>query len=174
MHKLAMQGFHDYDVILSHLATSTCFLKQAITREGRGMTRTPPWLVPAVFALILWGAWGVLQKNATNQMEPRNVYFISSLGALAAVLFILSTSRFPLSLNFEGAFFALVAGVCSSLGGLLFLEAMKRGEAAIVITFTALYPAVSIALSFLLLNEAITMKQGIGIVLALISMLLMK
>ncbi len=138
------------------------------------MTRTPPWLIPSVFALILWGVWGVLQKIATNQMEPRNVYFISALGALSVVLVILSTSRFPLSLNFEGVFFSLVAGICSSLGGLLFLEAMKRGEAAIVITFTALYPAVSIAISFILLNETITMKQGIGIVLALISMLLLK
>jgi transporter family protein len=138
------------------------------------MTRTPPWLMPAVLTLILWGAWGVFQKIATNQMTPRNVYFISALGALSVVLVILSTSRFPLSLNFEGAFFALIAGVCSSLGGLLFLQAMKTGEAAVVITFTALYPAVSIVLSFFLLNETITMKQGIGIVLALFSMLLLK
>jgi len=107
-------------------------------------------------------------------MAPRNVYFISALGALLVVLAILSTSRFQISLNFEGAFFALIAGVCSSLGGLLFLQAMSRGEAAIVITFTALYPAVSIILSFLLLNETITIKQGIGIVLALFSMLLLK
>ncbi len=137
------------------------------------MTRTP-WLVPAALALILWGFWGVFQKLATNQMLPRSVYFISSLGALSVVLVILSTSQFPLSLNFEGGFFALVAGVCSSLGGLLFLQAMSRGEAAIVITFTALYPAVSIILSFILLNETITMKQGIGIILALFSMLLLK
>jgi bacterial/archaeal transporter family protein len=138
------------------------------------MTKTPPWLLSAATAVILWGIWGVFQKLATNQMAPRNVYFISALGALLVVLVILSTSRFPISLNFEGAFFALVAGVCSSLGGLLFLQAMNRGEAAIVITFTALYPAVSIILSFLLLDETITMKQGMGIVLALFSMLLMK
>jgi transporter family protein len=138
------------------------------------MTRTPSWLIPAALALILWGTWGVFQKIATNQMAPRNVYFISALGALLVVLVILSTSRFQISLNFEGAFFALIAGVCSSLGGLLFLQAMSRGEAAIVITFTALYPAVSIILSFLLLNETITIKQGIGIVLALFSMLLLK
>jgi len=138
------------------------------------MTRTPPWLISAALALILWGIWGVFQKLATNQMAPRNVYFISALGALLVVLVILSTSRFTISLNFEGAFFALVAGVCSSLGGLLFLQAMSRGEAAIVITFTALYPAVSIILSFLLLDETITMKQGMGIVLALFSMLLLK
>ena len=138
------------------------------------MTRTPPWLISAALALILWGIWGVFQKLATNQMAPRNVYFISALGALLVVLVILPTSRFPISLNFEGAFFALVAGVCSSLGGLLFLQAMSRGEAAIVITFTALYPAVSIILSFLLLDETITMKQGMGIVLALFSMLLLK
>jgi len=138
------------------------------------MTRTPPWLIPAALALILWGTWGVFQKIATNQMAPRSVYFVSALGALLVVIVILSTSRFTISLNFEGAFFALVAGVCSSLGGLLFLQAMSRGEAAVVITFTALYPAVSIILSFLLLNETITLKQGFGIVLALFSILLMR
>ena len=144
------------------------------TRRIRAMTRIPPWLISAALALVLWGIWGVFQKLATNQMAPRNVYFISALGALLVVLIILSTVRFPISLNFEGAFFALVAGACSSLGGLLFLQAMSKGEAVIVITFTALYPAVSIILSFLLLNETITMKQGIGIVFALFSMLLLK
>lgn len=144
--------------------------------EGRTwvMTKTPTWFIPAVLALILWGVWGIFQKLATNQMAPRNVYFLSAIGALAVVLLMLSTTKFPISVNFEGVFFALIAGICSSLGGLLFLQAMGRGESAIVITFTALYPVVSIILSFILLNETITMKQGIGIVLALFSMMLLK
>ncbi len=132
-----------------------------------------PWFIPAVSALVLWGVWGLFQKLATNQMPPRNVYLFSSFGAFTVVLIMASISRFPHQVNFEGTFFAVLAGVCSSLGGLLFLQAMSRGEAAVVITFTALYPVVSVILSFILLHETITMKQGIGIVLALLSMVLL-
>lgn len=135
--------------------------------------RTPAWFIPAVLALILWGVWGLFQKLATNQMSPRSVYYVSALGALSVVVVLLSTSSFPTHLNFEGVLFGALAGVCSSLGGLLFLQAMGKGEAAVVITFTALYPAVSVILSFLILHETITLKQGIGIVLALFSMVLL-
>ncbi len=135
--------------------------------------RTPAWLIPAVFALILWGVWGLFQKLATNEMPPRNVYFVSALGAIVVVLAMLSMSTFPLRMNFEGAFFGVLAGICSSLGGLLFLQALDKGEASVVVTFTALYPVVTFILSVVLLNESITLKQGIGIVLALFSMVLL-
>lgn len=137
------------------------------------MMRTPSWFIPAVMALLLWGVWGILQKLATNQMPPRNVYLVSALGAIAVVLVIVATSRFPLHLSAEGTLFAVVAGICSALGGLLFLHAVSKGEASVVITFTALYPVVSIILSFVLVREAVTLKQGIGIVLALFSMVLL-
>ena len=135
--------------------------------------RTSEWFIPAALSLVLWGVWGVFQKLATNQMAPRNVYFASALGGIAVVLVMLSFSKFPLRMGFEGTFFGVLAGVCSSLGGLLFLQALSRGEAALVITFTALYPVVSIILSFIVLDETITLKQGIGIVLALFSMVLL-
>jgi transporter family protein len=144
-----------------------------ISKRRATLVRTPAWTIPAVLALILWGVWGLFQKLATNQMPPRNVYFVSALGALSVVSIMFASSRFTLPLNFEGTFFGVLAGVCSSLGGLLFLQAMSKGEAAIVITFTALYPVVSIILSFILLHETITLKQGIGIVLALLSMVLL-
>jgi transporter family protein len=137
------------------------------------MMRTPSWFIPAVMALILWGVWGVLQKLATTHMPPRNVYLVSALGAIAVVLVIVSTSKFPLHMSVDGTLFAVIAGICSALGGLLFLHAVSRGEASVVITFTALYPVVSIILSFILFREAITVKQGIGIVMALFSMVLL-
>ncbi len=135
--------------------------------------RTPAWLIPAVFALILWGVWGLFQKLATNVMPPRNVFFVSALGAIVVVLAMLSMSAFPLRMNFEGALFGVLAGICSSLGGLLFLQALDKGEASVVVTFTALYPVVTFILSIVLLHESITLKQGVGIVLALFSMVLL-
>ena len=137
------------------------------------MIRTPAWLVPAVAALLLWGIWGLFQKLATNQMPPRNVYLAGAMGAIAAVLAMLATSQFPLQVNTRGILFAVLAGICSSLGGFLFLRAVSRGNASVVIPFTALYPLITIILSFTILKEAITVKQGIGIALALISMVLL-
>ncbi|HTP05478.1 MAG TPA: EamA family transporter [Nitrospirota bacterium] len=137
------------------------------------MTKTPTWFVPAVTALLLWGAWGLFQKLATNQMPPRNVYLVGAGGALAVVLVMLATSEFPLQVNTRGILFAVLAGGCSSLGGLLFLHAVSKGKASVVIPFTALYPLITIILSFTILKETITAQQGMGIVLALISMALL-
>ena len=137
------------------------------------MTKTPTWFVPAVTALLLWGAWGLFQKIATNQMPPRNVYLVGASGALTVVLVMLVTSEFPLQVNTRGILFAVLAGICSSLGGLLFLHAVSKGNASVVIPFTALYPLITIILSFTILKETITAQQGIGIVLALISMVLL-
>lgn len=137
------------------------------------MMKTPAWFTPAVVALLLWGVWGLFQKLALNQMPPRNVYLVSTFGMIAVVLSILVTSGFPLQVTAGGVFFAVLAGICSSLGGVLFLYALSRGNASIVVPFTALYPLITIILSFTVLRETITVKQGVGIALALISMALL-
>ncbi len=135
--------------------------------------RTPTWFLPALVALLLWGVWGLFQKLATNHMPPRTVYLVSALGAVVVIIVVLTTGKFPLSMSADGTLFAVIAGICSSLGGLLFLQAVSRGQASVVITFTALYPVVTVVLSFGLLRETINLKQGIGIVLALLSMVLL-
>jgi len=137
------------------------------------MLRTPEWFIPAVVTLILWGVWGLFQKLATNHMAPRDVYLVAVVGMIAVALVVLATSDSPLQLNARGMSLALLAGICSSLGGFLFLHAVSRGKASIVIPFTALYPLVTIILSFTVLNETISAKQGMGIVLAFISMVLL-
>ena len=137
------------------------------------MMRTPAWFVPAVAALMLWGVWGLFQKLATNQMTPRNVYLAAVLGMIVVALVVFAMSDVPLQMNARGVFLALLAGICSSLGGFLFLHAISRGKASVVIPFTALYPLVTIILSVTVLNETITARQGVGIVMALISMVLL-
>ncbi len=137
------------------------------------MMKTPAWFTPAVVTLLLWGLWGMFQKLATDHMPPRNVYLFAVAGMIAVALSVLATSDFPIQVNMRGILFAVIGGICSSLGGVLFLFAVSRGKASIVIPFTALYPLVTIILSFIILSETITVRQGIGIVLALISMVLL-
>ena len=137
------------------------------------MTKTPAWYLPAIMSLVLWGLWGFLEKLATNHIPPRQVYVLSALGTLVVFLALLAVDRFSLDLDAEGALFAVGAGICSATGTLLFFFVLSKGEASVVVPFTALYPVVTIAAGFLLLNETITVKQGVGIVLALFSMVLL-
>ena len=60
-----------------------------------------------------------------------------------------------------------------SLGALFFLHAVSKQKASIVVTATALYPLITIILACLILKEPITLKQGIGIIFALIAMILL-
>ncbi|HEX9136927.1 MAG TPA: EamA family transporter, partial [Nitrospirota bacterium] len=96
------------------------------------MIRMPGWFMPAVTALLLWGVWGLFQKLATNQMPPRSVYLVGAGGAIAVVLVMLASSGFPLQVNTRGILFAVLAGISSSLGGLLFLHAVSKGKASVV------------------------------------------
>jgi transporter family protein len=131
------------------------------------------WVVTAVLALLFWGGWGFFQKLATNSMPPKSVYLFTLGGAFVTAFLILVSLNFSVETNPRGMILSVVAGLLGSFGGLCFVHSVSKGKASVVITMTALYPLVTIILSSLFLREAITVKQGIGIVLALLAMLLL-
>lgn len=131
------------------------------------------WFVLALCSLLLWGLWGFFQKLATNHMGPRHVFVFAALGTVLIVFLTFASLRFHIDTNMKGITFAVLAGLAGSLGGLFFVSSVSRGKASVVITMTALYPVVTILLSFAVLREEITIRQGIGIILALISMVLL-
>ena len=49
---------------------------------------------------------------------------------------------------------------------------MSKGKASSVVTTTALYPLVTLALAFMILKEPITLKQAVGIAFAISAILL--
>jgi transporter family protein len=135
--------------------------------------KTNEWFIFALCSLVMWGLWGFFQKLATNHIGPKNVYVFAGIGPIIVVLFVLLSLHFRVQVNREGIVYALFAGLAGSLGGLFFVHSVSRGKASIVITLTALYPVVTILLSLIMLKEQLTIKQGIGIILALISMVLL-
>ena len=50
--------------------------------------------------------------------------------------------------------------------------AVSKGKVSIVVLISALYPVVTIALSYFFLNETISLKEGIGMVFALTAIIL--
>ncbi|MBI5740742.1 MAG: EamA family transporter [Nitrospirae bacterium] len=135
--------------------------------------KTNDWFIFALCSLVLWGLWGFFQKLATNHISPRNVYVFAVIGPLIVAFLVLLSLNFRVQMHGKGVTYALLAGLAGSLGGLFFVHSINRGKASLVITLTALYPVVTILLSFIILKEEITLRQGIGIVLALISMALL-
>ena len=67
---------------------------------------------------------------------------------------------------------AIITGVFANLGALCYLVAVSKGPVTLVSTFTALYPALAVLLGVALLNESVTARQGFGILLALVAMML--
>jgi transporter family protein len=133
----------------------------------------PPWFWFALIVLLAWGIVGLLQKLSTNYLSAEWALVWSALG-----FFILEPWLYPGRILFtysaHGLGWALLSGVFNALGGWALLTAMKTGgKASIVAPFTALYPIVVVFLAPLVLRESITALQGIGIICALISVVLL-
>lgn len=131
------------------------------------------WLTPAIGALLVWGIWGLLPKLASRHLDPKSILVYEAFGALAVGLVVLAQMNFKPQVHSAGIALAVATGAAGFVGTLLFLYAISKGKAAVVVTITALYPLVVIILSHFLLGEHITLKQGIGMALALIALVLL-
>lgn len=133
----------------------------------------PAWLLSSLATLFLWGLWTFLPKVATGYLNAQSTMVYQAAGSLPVILVLLAWLRFRPGLDGRGVAAALVAGVVGTLGTLLFVYAISKGKAAIVVPLTALYPIVTVLLSALVLHESITLRQGVGVLLALAAMLLL-
>lgn len=131
------------------------------------------WITYSFIAIICWGIWGFLMKQALNYLDWRQIFIIQSIFTLVTSLLILAFLRPSLNLLFPDIGYAILASIASSLAVIAFYHALDAGEAIIIVPLTAaLYPVVTVILSYLILNEKIGLLRGIGIVLALIGVLL--
>jgi len=131
------------------------------------------WLLFAIIALLLWGLWGLFPKIASNYIGPKSVLIYEAIGAAFLTIIVLFSVGFKPEVHTKGITFGILGGFAGAVGGLFFLYAISRGKASIVVPITALYPLVTILLAFIILKEPITLKQGIGIALALAAMVLL-
>lgn len=133
---------------------------------------TKNWLIFTFFALLMWGFWGFFPKLATKHINPKSALVYEVLGTLIIGIVIFSVSKFTIESNLKGILFAILTGIAATLGTFFFFYAISKGTTAVVVTITALYPLITIFLSYLFLNESITLTQGVGIFLAVIAMIL--
>lgn len=131
------------------------------------------WLVPSMVALLSFGFWGFFTKLATDIIDYKSALIYQGVGVLIVSLIGLTLVDFKPATDSKGVMYALLTGLSYAIGCLFYFIAASRGKLMTVVTLTALYPLVTIFLSYFLFQEAITVKKAIGILFALVAIMLM-
>lgn len=132
------------------------------------------WLVFAISCIGLWGVWGFIAKLTTARgVHPLALSALSSLTGAVLTWVAVYVVQPPMERATPNLLFALATGICGSLGGIAFFFALGHGRASLVVPLSSLYPAITILLSLIFLDERPSVTQGIGIVLALVASLLL-
>ena len=127
------------------------------------------WYVYTILTVLTWGLWGVFSKLASNYAKPKQALLFQTVGVLAFAIVVLFMEKFHFEWSAAGFGWAALGGFFAFVGFLTFFAALDQGKASTVVTLSALYPLVTIVLSVAFLHERLTMRQGIGIVLALVA-----
>lgn len=130
------------------------------------------WILPTFGALALWGFWGFIPKLTTDYLNPRSAVVYEVVGGLLLAFIVLASSKFQLEFHPTGSAFAVITGMLGLLGAFCFLLAVSKGPVTLVATVSALYPVVSVLLAILILHESLTFRQGVGLAMAVLAMIL--
>jgi len=131
------------------------------------------WLPAALLALFSFGLWGFFSKLALGYVDSKSALIFQTIGVLIIGSITLSLIHFKPATDMKGIGFGLLTGIAYGIGCLFYLIAADKGKISTVVTMTALYPIVTLILSYLFLHEAINLKQFLGILLALVAIFLM-
>lgn len=131
------------------------------------------WLLPSLIALLSFGLWGLFTKLSVIHIDSRSALIYQTLGVAVIALIIFATMNFKVQTDAKGIMYALLTGLAYGVGCLFYFIAASKGKIITVVTLTALYPLVTIVLAYFLLKEGVTIKQGVGIALAIGAIILM-
>lgn len=127
-----------------------------------------------LIVILLWGIWGFAAKVAISDIGLQAIFWISVISDILIVLYLLISNQFfPLRLEEKGIMYSIISGITGGIAIILFYILLKKYHASIVLPLTSLYPVVVVILGILILKEKITYLNGIGVVLALISIYLL-
>jgi drug/metabolite transporter (DMT)-like permease len=126
------------------------------------------WVVHALVTVVLWGIWGALAGLSAQHGFPDTlVYCVWALTMIPPALFVLAKDSWKLDVSRRAVAYGLTIGLLGAGGQMLLFKALTIGPAYFIFPIISLSPAITIALSFLLLRERTGKLGALGIVLAL-------
>ncbi|NHN60327.1 MULTISPECIES: EamA family transporter [Halorussus] len=122
----------------------------------------------AVLALVGYSVFTPLASLATDQIPSTVVALVanSMLAVSAAAVIVLRDESVVPYLAGENAVYMYAAGVFLSVGILAYYQALGSGPVSVVVPIFGMFLVGSSLLGVVFLNDALTAKKAVGIVLA--------
>ncbi len=125
----------------------------------------------SVITIFLWGLWGFFGKLAINRKMPPVSIFLAEVvicllcGVVVLLLVLHGQDHVPWRESWN--IFGFLSGTCLASGLIFYYFALQNGHATVVVPLTALYPAVTVVLSYAILRERPSSIQWIGFLLVI-------
>lgn len=134
----------------------------------------PRWLVFSLLTILVWGAWGVVSKVASEGIDAGTNQVFFTFGLLPLIAIVWRSPRNAGGGTERGIGWAFLTGILGGTGNIAFFRALVMGgKASIVAPVTALFPLVTMILAVTLLHERVGTTQKIGLALALVAIFLL-
>ena len=131
----------------------------------------------AGFTIVMWGLWGFFGKLALQKgMAPTTIFLaevITSVACTVPILVVLLRSHSLSQCHTSWNVFGVLSGAGLALGLLCYYFALEKTQASILVPLTAIYPVVSVLLSYAVLHERPSMLQWVGVVLVIVGAMLL-
>ena len=126
------------------------------------------WVVYALVTVVLWGVWGALAGLSAQHGFPDTlVYCVWSLTMIPPALIVLARNGWKLDVSPRAIAYGMTIGLLGAGGQMLLFKALTIGPAYFIFPIISLSPAITIAMSFVMLRERTGKLGALGIVLAL-------
>jgi transporter family protein len=136
----------------------------------------PRWLAFSLLTILVWGAWGVISKVASEGVDANTnqIFFTFGLLPLIAIVWRSPRNGGGGAGRRTGLAWAFLTGILGGTGNIAFFHALVMGgKASIVSPVTALFPLVTVILAVTFLHERLGTAQKIGLALALVAIYLL-
>jgi transporter family protein len=136
----------------------------------------PRWLAFSLLTILVWGAWGVISKVASEGVDANTNQIFFTFGLLPLIAIVWRSPRNPGggAGRRTGLAWAFLTGILGGTGNIAFFHALVMGgKASIVSPVTALFPLVTVILAVTFLHERLGTAQKIGLALALVAIYLL-
>ncbi|HKS35728.1 MAG TPA: EamA family transporter [Verrucomicrobiae bacterium] len=131
----------------------------------------PRWLLWSFVAVLCWGYWAVISRLIGDALTAAQSQALSTIGLVPVVIALAASRRLTASGNRRrGIAAAFCAGMLACAGNVAYYHALKDGgSVSTLVSFTALYPLVTVLLAMLLLRERLNRFQIVGVGLSLVA-----
>ncbi|MGQ9573324.1 MAG: EamA family transporter [Dehalococcoidia bacterium] len=129
----------------------------------------------ATSTIAIWGLFGLFSKLAIERIDQQVILWGSLVAGPIVFFTYLAGSGHLLPVNFHpsGITFGLLAGTAGCTGTVLFYQLLAREPASLAVPLTSLYPAVTVVLAAVFLNEELAFTRIVGIAFALTAVFLL-